>query len=116
MVTKTYHHLQYDARCQISALLKSGMTQSAIANQLSVHRSTISRELKRNKGKRGYRHNQANMIAIDRRKMANYEQCKMKGETLAIADSIPKCNNCHIKSGPCKRLQRCHKFQYFSRP
>ncbi|QYF48963.1 hypothetical protein RHABOEDO_001207 [Candidatus Rhabdochlamydia oedothoracis] len=36
-----------------------GDTSSSIANILKVHHSTISRELKRNKGQRGYRHQQA---------------------------------------------------------
>lgn len=45
---KNYNHLCYGQRYQIEALLKSGSTQKQIAEILGVHRSTISRELKRN--------------------------------------------------------------------
>ncbi|WP_350339774.1 helix-turn-helix domain-containing protein, partial [Candidatus Rhabdochlamydia sp. W815] len=53
---KGYHHLTYDQRCQIYILQARGDTASSIATILKVHHSTISRELKRNKGQRGYRH------------------------------------------------------------
>lgn len=39
--------------------MKIGQTKTKIAEVLGVHKSTISRELKRNKGKRGYRPKQA---------------------------------------------------------
>jgi len=40
-------------RYQIQALLKAGLTQKKIADQIGVDKSTISRELKRNVPKRG---------------------------------------------------------------
>ena len=40
-------------RYQIESLIKAGLTQTVIAKQLNVHKSTISRELKRNTPKRG---------------------------------------------------------------
>jgi IS30 family transposase len=43
-----YHHLNQPQRYQIEALLKAGLSQTAIATQLAVHRSTISREIRRN--------------------------------------------------------------------
>ncbi len=55
-------HLSYEDRCQIYALMKSGMSYNLIAKHISVHRSTISRKLIRNKGKRGYRHEQAHKL------------------------------------------------------
>jgi IS30 family transposase len=48
--------------------LKSGKTQTEIAEAIDVHKSTISRELQRNKGKRGYRPKQAHRKAMNRRK------------------------------------------------
>ena len=42
-------------RYQIAILLKTGHNQAQIAKHLGVHKSTISRELSRNLGKRGYR-------------------------------------------------------------
>lgn len=44
----TYQHLTTEERAAISALRQSGMDISAIARQLNRHRSTISRELRRN--------------------------------------------------------------------
>ena len=46
-------HLTYEERCQIYALKKSGLSAGAIAVQQKRHRSTIYRELKRNRGGRG---------------------------------------------------------------
>jgi transposase, IS30 family len=46
---KNYHHLKSYQRYQIEALLRAGKTQKYIANELNVHPSSISRELKRNK-------------------------------------------------------------------
>ena len=43
------------------------MTVSEIARQLNCHRSSIYRELKRNRGKRGYRPKQANAFAVERK-------------------------------------------------
>jgi len=54
-----YHRLTYEERCQIYALMQSGLSQAAIGRQLGVHRSTIKRELDRNTGARSYRFKQA---------------------------------------------------------
>lgn len=64
---KGYHHLTYDQRCQIYILKARGDTSSKIAKLLKVHHSTIGRELKRNKGQRGYRHQQAQEKAFLRK-------------------------------------------------
>ena len=55
----TYTHLTRDERYQIAILLKAGHKQSAIARIMNRHPSTISRELGRNQGQRGYRPKQA---------------------------------------------------------
>jgi len=47
------------------------MSQTKIAQQLGVSQSSISRELSRNKGKRGYRPKQADNKAKLRRKKVN---------------------------------------------
>lgn len=63
----TYKQLTYEQRCQIEALNKSGMRQREIAEIVETSQSTISRELRRNKGQRGYRHKQAQSMADERR-------------------------------------------------
>ena len=85
-MTSKYHHLTYEQRCQIYALKKRGDTQSAIARELKVHRSTISRELKRNKGEKGYRIKQAQEKASDRRSKASRRPKKMTATTIKIIE------------------------------
>ena len=54
-----YKHLSREERYQIHSLLKAQQTISEIARLLGRHRSTISRELSRGRGQRGYRAEQA---------------------------------------------------------
>ena len=54
-----YRHLTRHDRCQIQALKKSGLSQRAIAAETDRSQSTVSREISRNSGQRGYRHGQA---------------------------------------------------------
>jgi IS30 family transposase len=63
---RSYHRLTEGERNQVYALKKSGLTQCAIAEQICVNKSTISRELKRNTGLRGYRPKQAHRLACAR--------------------------------------------------
>ncbi len=67
---RTFRHLQYDERCQIHALHQWGASVSAIAAQLKRHKSTVSRELRRNTGPSGYHHQQAQQLAQERRVQA----------------------------------------------
>lgn len=55
----TYRRVTYEDRCQIYALSKGGTIQESIASVLGVSQSTVSRELRRNRGQRGYRFKQA---------------------------------------------------------
>ena len=52
---KHYSQLTLEKRYGIYTLLKTGHNQSKIAEVVGVHKSTINRELKRNRGGRGYR-------------------------------------------------------------
>lgn len=62
-----YTQLTQEQRYQIAVLRKAGHMQVEIARLIGVHKSTISRELSRNKGLRGYRPKQAHRRALDRR-------------------------------------------------
>ena len=64
---KAYAQLTQEQRYQIAALLEAGQTQTEISHILGVHKSTISRELQRNQGLRGYRPKQAHEFAVERR-------------------------------------------------
>jgi len=50
--------------------MQAGLCQTEITETIRVHKSTISRELKRNLGRRGYRPKQAHQYAIGRRDKA----------------------------------------------
>ena len=63
---KHYSQLTREQRYQIHALKTAGHSQSNIALLLRVHKATISRELKRNRGQRGYRPKQAHELAQQR--------------------------------------------------
>ena len=67
---RKYTQLTRGQRYQIRALLKAGFSQSKVAYYLKVHKSTISREIRRNKGLKGYRPWQAHEKALARRFVA----------------------------------------------
>jgi transposase, IS30 family len=86
-MSKDYQHLTMDIRCQIEILLKRGDSFSSIAVQLGYHRSTISREIARNSGLKGYRRNQANRKAISRRKAGSSKPKIMTNENIEHIES-----------------------------
>jgi IS30 family transposase len=81
----TYKQLTYEQRCQIEALIKSGMTQQEIADVIGVSQPTISRELRRNRGERGYRHKQAHRKATTRKQDA-VRAVKMTDSMVALIE------------------------------
>jgi IS30 family transposase len=62
----TYKHLSRAERYQNNALIKVVHYQSQSANMLHWHKPTISPELNRNKGSRGYRPKQGYVMYADR--------------------------------------------------
>lgn len=81
---RQYQQLTYEQRCQIYALKKTGLSQRAIAEAIGVNQSTISRELSRNSGGRGYRYKQAQEKAVERRRAA----CQVIKMTPALTSLI----------------------------
>ena len=62
-----HSHLTDDERNDIYLLKAQGMTLTSIGDRLGRNKSTISRELSRNSGLRGYRPRQAHQKALARR-------------------------------------------------
>ncbi|WP_445778833.1 IS30 family transposase [Shewanella sp.] len=62
----SYKHLSQTERYQIYALMKPGQNLKTIAQILGRHQSTISREVLRNSGLRGYRPRQAEILCQQR--------------------------------------------------
>jgi IS30 family transposase len=67
---RTYHQLTQEQRYQIYALKRTKHSLTEIATVIGVHKSTVSREVKRNRGQRGYRPQQAHERAMKRRPKA----------------------------------------------
>ena len=63
----SYRQLTREQRYQIYALLKGGHNQTQIAAIVTCHKSSISRELRRNRGHKGYRPLQAQQLSAGRR-------------------------------------------------
>jgi IS30 family transposase len=82
---RTYKQLTSEQRYQISALKKIGYGPTEIAKELAVDKSTISRELSRNMGERGYRPKQANEKAFERRTNATTRK-RISAETWEVVE------------------------------
>ena len=80
----SYTQLTQEQRYQIHSSLKMEHKQIEIAECLSVHKSTISRELRRNMGLRGYRTKQAHQKALSRR---NHSRNHIMLETWAVIEA-----------------------------
>lgn len=82
---RTYTQLTQVQRYQIYALLKAGQNQTEIAQLIKVHKSTISRELRRNRGLKGYRPKQAHQFALNRRRKAWF---RIEASTWIVIESL----------------------------
>jgi len=66
-----YKQLIYEQRVEIYALLKAGLSQTKIALLIGASEATVSREIARNTGLKGYRPKQANQRALEKRQNAD---------------------------------------------
>lgn len=82
-----FKHLAAEERYQISAFRKAGWTDSCIAAELGVHKSTICREVARNSGLRGYRPKQAHAKALERKAMAG-RPCRFDADDMALVEAL----------------------------
>ncbi len=81
-----YTHLTQDERYQIAILNKAGHDQIDIARVMNRSKSTISREMKRNRGARGYRPQQAH--GFSQARMRERENSpRVCAQTWAFADA-----------------------------
>lgn len=65
----SYRQLTHEQRYQIYGLMKAGFTYTSIASELGVHKSTVGREVRRNRGGRGYRPKQAQELTTARQQL-----------------------------------------------
>jgi IS30 family transposase len=81
-----YAQLTREQRYQIYILRKAGHLQNFIAKEIGVHPATISRELERGRGRRGYRPKQADELAAAR-KQKRY-RARISAATWALIESL----------------------------
>ncbi len=81
----SYRQLTQEQRYQIYACLKADWTQLEVAAEIGVHPSTISRERKRNRGRRGYRPKQAHELAEERK--LSHVTIRIEPETWTLVES-----------------------------
>ena len=67
----SYKHLSLTDRHYIEIERKGGATLNEIAIKINRSQSTISREISRNTGGRGYRHKQAHRLTVERHQEKN---------------------------------------------
>ena len=81
----TYAQLTREQRYQIYALQKAGHNQTETAVIICVHKATVSRELRRNRGGRGYRPRQAHELAMARRQATHVARIPPATWALVVA-------------------------------
>ncbi len=84
---RKYRRLTYLDREILQELLRKGLNFTEISKKLGFHPSTISRELKRNKGLRGYRSKQADQLALSRREQTRYFR-KLDGDLKQLVTKL----------------------------
>lgn len=84
---KPYKQLTEAQRYQIAALKKVEILNNEIALIIETSESTITREIQRNSGKRGYRPRQA-QIKADSRKQQAAKAIKMIPETICLIEDL----------------------------
>ena len=87
---KKYKQLTYKERYQLYALLKEGLNCSEIAKNIGYHKSTISRELKRNSQNKNRYH-------PDNASIETFVRHKNKNKFVKITNLVKKYIHKYIK-------------------
>lgn len=85
---KHYQQLTQEPRYQISALRKTGMSLRAIAQEVGIHFSTVSRELRRNVTEAGYVPQVAHHLSDSRRRTAQKASKRTDKIDIIIKESL----------------------------
>ena len=115
---RTYTQLTQTQRYQIYALLKIGHYQTEIAKAIGVYKSTVSREIRRNRGKRGYRPKQAHQFTMVRRDKA---KSRITDEDWGLIDELifldwsPKQISDHCREEQILQISHEWIYQYVYR-
>ena len=96
-MNETYHRLCGQDRKVIENMNQAGNTQAEIAQAIGFSQSTISKELSRNRGKRGYRNKQADGFATKRKINKKSRHKIVVGEIKRQVDA-----RLQLKHSPCQ--------------
>ncbi len=89
MSKRYYTHLSKKERALIEKMKRDGKSMRFIARRLDRCPSTISREIQRNRGKRGYRHQQAHQLSNERQQQRP-RYCVLTDEVKAQTQALLK--------------------------
>jgi transposase, IS30 family len=110
-----YKQLTLEQRYSLHLLKQEGRSMRGIARCIGVHPSTVSRELRRNAGRSGYRHPPAHRLAVGRRMICR-KPTKLTLENIRILrryirkDWSPEQISCTLKT--MKLLDISHETIY----
>ena len=82
-----YRQLTPEQRYQIGAYLRIGMKKSEIAREVEVHRSTVTRELRRNASGR-WKYNPSRAIRMARERHQSKRKYRIEGATWAVVEKL----------------------------
>ena len=92
-----YAHLAQEERCHIELMHRKSVSIRRIAAGMGRSPSTVSRELRRNAGQRGYRHKQAERKAEERLR-AKPKCVRMTLEAVAFVEAAWRTAGVRSKS------------------
>ena len=97
-----YKQLTLEQRYSLYLLKQEGRSMRGMARSIGVHASTVSRELRRNAGRCGYRHGPAHRLAVGRRRICR-KPTKLNPENIRLIrryvrkDWSPEQISCSLK-------------------
>ena len=83
----SYRQLTPEQRYQIGACLRIGMKKSDIAKEIRVHRSTVTRELRRNASGR-WKYNPSRAMRMARERHESKHKYRIDGATWAVVEKL----------------------------
>jgi transposase, IS30 family len=79
---KNHRHLRLEDRGVIYRMNQAGKAQSEIAETIGFSQGTVSKELRRNRGQKGYRHKQAHGLSEGRKRSKVARRAVLEGDLL----------------------------------
>jgi len=83
----SYRQLTPEQRYQIGACLRIGMKKSDIAKEIRVHRSTVTRELRRNESGR-WKYNPSRAVRMARERHESKAKYRINGATWSVVEKL----------------------------